>query len=50
MHQEMHNLQMDRTELPLEPRQLGVPSSVSKMIFYAYGTFSANRAPILHRR
>jgi hypothetical protein len=23
---------MDRTELPLEPRHLGVPSSVSKMI------------------
>jgi hypothetical protein len=25
--------QMDRNELPLEPRHLGVPSSASKMIY-----------------
>jgi hypothetical protein len=32
LHQESHYLQMDQTELPLEPRHLGVPSSASKMI------------------
>jgi hypothetical protein len=32
LHQELHYLQTDRSELPLEPRYLGVPSSVSKMI------------------
>jgi hypothetical protein len=32
VHQEEHYLQIDRTELPLEPCHLGVPSSVSKMI------------------
>jgi hypothetical protein len=26
-------LQMDRNELPLEPRHLGVPSGASKMIY-----------------
>jgi hypothetical protein len=37
---------MDQTELPLEPRHLGVPSSVSQNDFYANGMFGANRAPI----
>jgi hypothetical protein len=32
LHEELHHLQMDRSELPLEPRHLGVPSSLSKMI------------------
>jgi hypothetical protein len=32
LHQEYHYRQTDRTELPLEPRHLGVPSSASKMI------------------
>jgi hypothetical protein len=32
LHQELHYLQMDRTELPLKPRHQGVPSSASKMI------------------
>ena len=36
-------------ELPLEPRHLGVPSGASETIFRAYGTFGANRAPILHQ-
>jgi hypothetical protein len=31
--QDYHYLQMDWTELPLEPRHLGLPSGVSKMIF-----------------
>ena len=31
------------------PHHLGVPSGASKMIFWAYGTFGANHAPILHR-
>jgi hypothetical protein len=29
---DQHYLQMDRNELPLEPRDLGVPSDASKMI------------------
>jgi hypothetical protein len=29
---------------------LGVPTGASKMILWAYGSFDANRAPILHRR
>ena len=32
MSQDYHYLQTDRNELPLEPRQLGVPSGASKMI------------------
>jgi hypothetical protein len=32
LHQEYHYRQTDQTELPLEPRHLGVPSSASKMI------------------
>jgi hypothetical protein len=32
LHQKLHYLQTDWTELPLEPRHLGVPSSVSKTI------------------
>jgi hypothetical protein len=32
VRQGYHYLQMDRIELPLEPRDLGVPSIVSKMI------------------
>jgi hypothetical protein len=32
LHQELHYLQTDRTELPLEPHHLGVPSSVSQTI------------------
>jgi hypothetical protein len=32
LHQELHYLQTDRTELALEPHHLGVPSSASKMI------------------
>jgi hypothetical protein len=34
-------------EVQFDPRHLGVPSSASKMIFRAYGTFNANNAPIL---
>jgi hypothetical protein len=32
LHQELHYLQTDRTELLVEPRHLGVPSSASKTI------------------
>jgi hypothetical protein len=32
LHQELHYLQTDRTELPLEPCHLGVPSGASKTI------------------
>ena len=32
LHQDQHYLQIDRIELPLEPLQLGVPSSASKMV------------------
>jgi hypothetical protein len=35
---------MDRNELPLESRHLGVPLGASKTIS---GAFGANRAPIL---
>jgi hypothetical protein len=35
-------------KLLVEPHNLGVPSGVSRTIFWAYATFSANRAPILH--
>jgi hypothetical protein len=38
-----------QTKLSLEPRHLGVPSGVSKIIFWADGTFGVNGAPILHR-
>jgi hypothetical protein len=37
---------MDRNVLLVKPRHLGVPSGASN---WAYGTFGANRAPILHR-
>jgi hypothetical protein len=36
-------------DLPLDLRHLGVPSGVPKSDFRAYGTFGANRAPILRR-
>jgi hypothetical protein len=94
LHQELHYLQTDWTELPLDHRHQGVPSSASKTIsipmvcsvqtmhlshtdtntiskrlkrastrptsltssigcvqnyLWAYGTFSANSAPILHQ-
>jgi hypothetical protein len=32
LHQDLHNLQMDQNEHPLNPSHLGVQSSVSKMI------------------
>jgi hypothetical protein len=32
LHQELHYVQTERSELPLELRHLGVPSSASKMI------------------
>jgi hypothetical protein len=32
LNQDLHYLQMDRNELPLEPRHLWVPSGASKMI------------------
>ena len=44
-----HWLPIDRNEIPLDPRHLGVPSGVSKTIFRANGMFGANRAPILHQ-
>jgi hypothetical protein len=37
--------QMDRKELPLDPRNVGVPLCVQND-FRAYGTFDANCAPI----
>jgi hypothetical protein len=33
LHQELHYLQTNRRELPLEPRHLGVPSGAPKMIY-----------------
>jgi hypothetical protein len=47
LHQELHYLQTDRTELPLEPHHLGA-YRVLQNDFYAYGMFGANHAPILH--
>jgi hypothetical protein len=44
---EINTLQTDPNELPLDPHHEGVPSGVSKIIFRAYGTFYANRAPFL---
>ena len=32
LHQDYHYLQTDRTDLPLEPLQLRVPSGASKMV------------------
>jgi len=32
LHQDYHYLQRDRTEHPLEPLHLGVPTSASKMV------------------
>ena len=32
LHQDLHYLQTDRTEQPLEPLHLGVPKSASKMV------------------
>jgi hypothetical protein len=40
---------MDRREIPHDQHHLGVPSSVSKIIFEPIGTFDANRAPILRQ-
>ena len=40
---------MDQNKIPHDPRHLEVLSGVAKMIFRAYGTFGANRAPILHQ-
>jgi hypothetical protein len=39
---------MDQNELPLDPRHLGVPLGVPKVISCG-GTFGANVAPILRR-
>ena len=36
-------------EIPHDPRHLGVSSDASKTISEAYGTFSANLAPILRQ-
>jgi hypothetical protein len=38
-----------RLTLPLDLRHLGEASAVPKTDFRAYGTFDANRAPILPR-
>jgi hypothetical protein len=38
---------MEQTDLPLEPRHLGVPLGGCKIDFLPYGTFGTNRAPIL---
>jgi hypothetical protein len=40
---------MDQNKIPHDPHHLGLPSGASKMIFGAYGTFSANRAAILRQ-
>ena len=39
---------MERSEIPHDPRHQGVPSGVQND-FRAYGTFDANRAPILRQ-
>ena len=49
LRQDLHYLQMDRIELPLEPRHLEVPLGVSKMISVPIIRLTWNRAPILHR-
>jgi hypothetical protein len=36
---------MDRNEIPLDLCHLGVPSGMSKIIFWVYGTFGTNHAP-----
>jgi hypothetical protein len=33
LHRHKHYLQIDRNEIPLDPRHLGVPAGVSKMIY-----------------
>jgi hypothetical protein len=38
---------MDRNELPLDSRHIGVPSGASKIILRAYVTFGAKRATIM---
>jgi hypothetical protein len=38
---------MDRNELPLDSRRVGVPLGASKIILRAYVTFGANRATIM---
>ena len=49
LHQDLHYLQTDRTELPLQPLHLGVQTGMSKMGFLDYGALRTNYAPILHR-
>ena len=48
-HQDQHYLQIDQNELPLEPRHLGLPTGVSKMITETYGMLRAICAPIFHQ-
>jgi hypothetical protein len=48
LRQDWHYLQTDQNELPLEPRQLGVPSGVSKMISEPT-VRSAQTMHLLHR-
>jgi hypothetical protein len=43
-NRQQHYLQMDQIVIPHDPRHLGLPSGACKMIFWACGTFSANRA------
>jgi hypothetical protein len=40
---------MDRNELPLDPRHLGVPLGALEMVSMPVVYFGANRAPILRR-
>jgi hypothetical protein len=40
LRQDQHYLQTDRNELPVQPRKLGVPSCVSKMISEAMKRFT----------
>jgi hypothetical protein len=49
LHQDYDYLQTDWSELPLEPRHLGVLSGVSKTIFEPMRCLAQNRAPIMQR-
>jgi hypothetical protein len=47
LNQDYHYLQTNQNELPFEPRHVGVPSGVSKMISEPMVRFVTNCAPIL---
>jgi hypothetical protein len=49
LSQDLHYLQTEQNEHPLEPRHQGVPSGASKTISKPMVYLAQNRALILHR-